>query len=208
MCPDCKRQKMLFETEAQAKNFIKFNGDEIDTHGGELRVYYCPACCGYHITSKEYNEKYEGRTERLIKAYKKAKKETEILDEYEKNKIKTEQKAKVVDKAYKKYMQDTQYRRPDRFMKKNYPNMGHKEQYEISKRIKHRQECDSLDWWRSMSKDDRADVINRLAILAVKKNVDEYDVLDKWLETEYKLLPKEIFSIIMDKCIIIRDEMG
>ena len=26
MCPDIGRQKMLFDTEEKAKNFIKFNG--------------------------------------------------------------------------------------------------------------------------------------------------------------------------------------
>lgn len=70
MCPDCGRAKMLFESECSARNFIKFNGDDIDTHGGKLRVYYCPACCGYHISSKPYKEGYSYRTENLIKRYK------------------------------------------------------------------------------------------------------------------------------------------
>lgn len=69
LCPDCGRAKMLFESESKAKNFIKFNGDDIDSHGHELRPYYCPACCGWHISSKDYNPHYEGRTEQLIKNY-------------------------------------------------------------------------------------------------------------------------------------------
>lgn len=70
MCPDCGRPKMFFETEAKAKNFIKFNGSDVE-HKGELRTYYCPACAGYHITSKEYKRNYDSQTDRLIEAYKK-----------------------------------------------------------------------------------------------------------------------------------------
>ena len=71
MCPECFKQKMLFETQKQADNFIKWNGDEIDTGGGELRSYYCPACGGYHITSKPYKPAYEHNTENLITRYEK-----------------------------------------------------------------------------------------------------------------------------------------
>jgi len=70
MCPDCGRQKLLFETEKKAQTFIKFNGDEVNPDGTrELRPYYCPACCGYHISSKPYRGNYEGRTDRLIERY-------------------------------------------------------------------------------------------------------------------------------------------
>jgi hypothetical protein len=61
---------MFFETEAKAKNFIKFNGSDVE-HKGELRTYYCPACAGYHITSKEHKRNYDSQTDRLIEAYKK-----------------------------------------------------------------------------------------------------------------------------------------
>jgi hypothetical protein len=71
MCPECFKQKMLFEAQKQADNFIKWNGDDIDTHGGELRSYYCPACGGWHITSKPHKESYEHNTENLIKRYEK-----------------------------------------------------------------------------------------------------------------------------------------
>lgn len=71
MCPECGRSKMLFESEAKAKNFIKWNGDDIDTNGGELRPYYCPACGGYHISSKPHKASYDHSTEALIKRYKK-----------------------------------------------------------------------------------------------------------------------------------------
>lgn len=71
MCPECFRAKMLFETQKQADNFIKWNGEDIDTHGGELRSYYCPSCGGYHITSKPFKESYLHNTENLIRRYKK-----------------------------------------------------------------------------------------------------------------------------------------
>ena len=67
MCPDCGRAKMLFETEKEAQTFIKFNGQELIDDVSKLRVYYCPACCGYHISSHGY--KGGNRTEKLIKAY-------------------------------------------------------------------------------------------------------------------------------------------
>ncbi len=68
MCPDCGRQKMLFETEKEANTFLKFNMDAVNPDGTRtMRVYYCPACCGYHISSHGYNG--INRTEKLIKSY-------------------------------------------------------------------------------------------------------------------------------------------
>ena len=55
MCPDCGREKMLFETEKKAKLFIEYNWESITDDKDKLRVYYCPACCGYHISSHKYN---------------------------------------------------------------------------------------------------------------------------------------------------------
>lgn len=72
MCPECFKQKMLFDTQKEADNFIKWNGDEIDTGGGELRSYFCPACGGYHISSKPYKPSYDHNTENLIKRYEKS----------------------------------------------------------------------------------------------------------------------------------------
>lgn len=71
MCPDCGRPKMLFESEREAERFIKWNSDDIK-HGEKLRPYYCPACCGWHITHhKEWNG-YAGRTDKLIDDYKRS----------------------------------------------------------------------------------------------------------------------------------------
>ena len=35
-CPDCGRQKMLFETERKAQDFLKWNADEIQ--GGRYKA--------------------------------------------------------------------------------------------------------------------------------------------------------------------------
>lgn len=73
MCPDCGKQKMLFESEAKANNFIKWNKDEIE-NGDKLRPYYCPACCGWHISHQKFHKDMEGRTDKLIEAYNNQKK--------------------------------------------------------------------------------------------------------------------------------------
>ena len=68
VCPDCGKQKMLFETERKANDFIKWNADEIE-HGESLRAYYCPSCCGWHISHQRYKRIYETNTDRLINAF-------------------------------------------------------------------------------------------------------------------------------------------
>ena len=60
---------MLFATEKEAKAFIKWNGDDIDTGGGILRSYYCPSCGGYHISSKPFKPSYKYLTDNLINNY-------------------------------------------------------------------------------------------------------------------------------------------
>lgn len=72
-CPDCGRQKLLFQTEKEAMTFIKFNGNTVNQNGTmKTRVYYCQACCGYHISSNEY--KGDGQTQQLLDAYHKSQK--------------------------------------------------------------------------------------------------------------------------------------
>ena len=66
LCPDCGKPKILFESESKANNFIKFNASEIP-HGDKLRSYYCPACCGWHVSSHQYNG--VNRTEIMIQQY-------------------------------------------------------------------------------------------------------------------------------------------
>ena len=79
MCPECNRHKMLFDTESKANNFIKFNGNDFE-HQNELRVYFCPSCGGYHISSKEYKSSYSNSTDRLINAYKQDINNISIID--------------------------------------------------------------------------------------------------------------------------------
>ena len=76
MCPECFKQKMLFETQKEADAFIKWNGEDIDTNGGELRSYYCPACGGWHISSKPHKVAYDHTTENLINRFEKMKETT------------------------------------------------------------------------------------------------------------------------------------
>lgn len=82
-CADCNRPKMKFETEKKAHNFIKYNGADILKEGqtiDQIRVYYCPSCCAYHITTKPYKKAYEYRTRELIEKYNKDKANKAILN--------------------------------------------------------------------------------------------------------------------------------
>lgn len=79
ICPDCGKPKMVFESESKAKNFIKFNSDDIE-FGSDMRPYYCPACCGWHISHKQYRKSYEGRTDKLIELYRNEKKHMYPID--------------------------------------------------------------------------------------------------------------------------------
>jgi hypothetical protein len=52
-CVACGRPKMLFETEAEAQAFIRFNSGDIlkVSRKAPVRSYYCQLCGGYHVTS-------------------------------------------------------------------------------------------------------------------------------------------------------------
>ena len=80
-CRDIGRTKMLFDTEEQAQNFIKYNNDDILSDSGHAptRAYYCVVCGGWHVTSLE---KFEGDSlsERLMKAYPSADQEMSTSD--------------------------------------------------------------------------------------------------------------------------------
>ena len=60
-CVACRRPKMLFETEAEAQAFIRFNSGDIlkVSRKAPVRSYYCEFCGGYHVTSKESPEEGE-----------------------------------------------------------------------------------------------------------------------------------------------------
>ena len=71
-CPDCGKQKMLFETERKAHDFLKWNASEIE--GGEhLHPYYCKACCGWHLTHVAHRDEYDVRMDERISAYRESK---------------------------------------------------------------------------------------------------------------------------------------
>ncbi len=53
-CPASRKNKVLFESEKAADNFIKYNADDIREQNGyaPIRSYYCPICGGWHVTSR------------------------------------------------------------------------------------------------------------------------------------------------------------
>jgi hypothetical protein len=70
-CYGCHRSKMLFESEAKANNFIKFNSDEIKDETGvaPVRSYYCAYCGGYHVTScksAEIGKRFDRKNQKEI----------------------------------------------------------------------------------------------------------------------------------------------
>lgn len=69
MCPDCGKAKMQFESERKAQDFIKWNADDLPLGGHSLRVYYCKACCCWHISHKQYSSGYGRQFNDKMKAY-------------------------------------------------------------------------------------------------------------------------------------------
>lgn len=66
-CPECHRTKMLFESEAKAKNFMRFNSEKIEELNGKapVRAYFCDACGGWHLTSSEVAYSYSPTKRKL-----------------------------------------------------------------------------------------------------------------------------------------------
>ena len=52
-CNSCNKQKLLFESQKKADNFILFNGEDYYNKTGKIlvRSYYCQFCGGWHVTS-------------------------------------------------------------------------------------------------------------------------------------------------------------
>lgn len=73
-CHECKKVKMLFKTEAQAENYLRFNAKEFaGKRHVPVRSYYCNTCMGWHVTSIESAEYYKGRksdAETAVETYK------------------------------------------------------------------------------------------------------------------------------------------
>lgn len=61
-CRACGKAKMLFETERQALNYIRFNSEEVTEENGHapVRAYYCNVCMGWHVTSNRNEEHFMG----------------------------------------------------------------------------------------------------------------------------------------------------
>lgn len=68
-CPECRRTKMLFETEEKAERFIKFNKDEMGDRC-PVRAYYCVACGGWHTTSMQDYKPSRMDSGNIVSAYK------------------------------------------------------------------------------------------------------------------------------------------
>ena len=86
-CYGCRKHKMLFETQAKADNFIRYNSEGILEENGKapVRSYYCEMCGGYHVTSNpstEVGERLNQRDRQLIQnltAYRKDIEEVKAL---------------------------------------------------------------------------------------------------------------------------------
>lgn len=88
---------MLFETQAKADNFIKFNKDEIlEDHGrAPVRSYYCSFCNGYHVTSNpstEFGEKLNVEDEQAL---------NEVLERFYHRKIRKSAQSDLCNKKDK-----------------------------------------------------------------------------------------------------------
>ena len=59
-CAECRRPKIVFETERTALNFIKFNADDIEAERGvrPIRAYFCKSCGAYHVTSQMKHNRF------------------------------------------------------------------------------------------------------------------------------------------------------
>lgn len=72
-CVDANKPKILFKSEGAAKRFIEYNAEEILEEEGRapVRVYYCIACAGWHVTSqKEPDHRKKSKTERYFEKHK------------------------------------------------------------------------------------------------------------------------------------------
>lgn len=67
-CNECRRRKMLFESEAKANRFLQFNSENFKGKM-PLRAYYCDACMGWHVTSKTGVSYVSDVTENVLQRY-------------------------------------------------------------------------------------------------------------------------------------------
>jgi hypothetical protein len=91
-CRDCERNKMLFDTEKKANNFIAFNQDEIKAETGfaPQRSYYCIFCLGWHVTSIKEEigiSKNEVLLEKYLREKEEKKERKKTVPEKKENKV-------------------------------------------------------------------------------------------------------------------------
>ena len=104
MCPDCGRPKMLFETERKANGFIRWNGDELHVpEGCELRAYYCPSCCGWHISHQRHRMSYDQQTDNLIGAFERSRTSVSRIDRLINKDLFEQEQRKLEEKAQRVY---------------------------------------------------------------------------------------------------------
>lgn len=72
-CNECRRTKMLFESENKALNFLRFNAGNFEGTS-PTRVYYCSACFGWHVTSREGESYINPLTDIVVDQFYKTKK--------------------------------------------------------------------------------------------------------------------------------------
>lgn len=202
MCPECWREKMLFETQEKALNFIRFNGDDIDTKGKKLRPYYCEACGGYHITSKTYSKKFEGRTEKLISAYERDKKV--VLDELEKSQNRQKKLNKLVDRIYGRYMSDKMFRNIAEYMDEHYPNIKGDDRKVIIKRLDKRQNLESTEYWGRLTDEEKHNIISKIAVRSFELKVVKKKEVVAIMKREYKRVPIGCATQVFEELITLK----
>lgn len=81
-CLECNRKKMLFATEKEALDFIRFNQQEIYEENGfaPVRAYWCEACGGWHLTHRESYLEGPTLTQTVISAYRQGKANKRIVN--------------------------------------------------------------------------------------------------------------------------------
>ena len=105
MCPDCGKPKMLFESKRKAEDFIKWNGDSLDVRHENLRAYYCPSCCGWHISHQRHRSAYDLQTDNLIDAYRRQKQSLKKIDKIVRSQ-EYEMRVRYIEKESKRIFDD------------------------------------------------------------------------------------------------------
>ena len=197
MCPECWKPKMQFETKEKALSFIKFNGDSIDAHGGKLRCYYCESCGCYHITSKFYSKKFEGRTEKLIEAYKRDKKA--IADEREKTDAHQKKLNKVINKIYNGFMRNTTVGKFSKYIELYCKGVKDEDREVIIKRLKKRREIETSEYWQSLTDEEKNSILDKIVLRSKSLNLTKCDEIACMMKIEFKRIPSGCASSVFER---------